>query len=155
MTPETPATDPNAISLGNGVSISTEYKVNEKITGIAIGSSAAEVIKNITGTNCYVKILKPDGSEQTGNVGTGNKVAVYDKNGTLIKSYTVVIYGDINGDGKVTNVDLVMITRQILGIGSLADVYLEAADAGVDGKLSNKDLVLVQKHILGLLTLTQ
>ena len=90
---------------------------------------------------------KADGTENTGAVGTGNKIAVY-ANGTLVKQYDVVIYGDINGDGKISVVDLVMMQKQILGTSQLSGAYAAAADISRDGKVSVKDLVLLQKHII-------
>ena len=90
---------------------------------------------------------KADGTENTGAVGTGNKIAVY-ANGTLVKQYDVVIYGDINGDGKSSVVDLVMMQKQILGTSQLSGAYAAAADISRDGKVSVKDLVLLQKHII-------
>ena len=92
-------------------------------------------------------MLKADGTENTGAVGTGNKIAVY-ANGTLVKQYDVVIYGDINGDGKLSVVDLVMMQKQILGTSQLSGAYAAAADISRDGKFSVKDLVLLQKHII-------
>ena len=73
--------------------------------------------------------------------------AVY-ANGTLVKQYDVVIYGDINGDGKISVVDLVMMQKQILGTSQLSGAYAAAADISRDGKVSVKDLVLLQKHII-------
>ena len=62
--------------------------------------------------------------------------------------YDVVIYGDINGDGKISVVDLVMMQKQILGTSQLSGAYAAAADISRDGKVSVKDLVLLQKHII-------
>ena len=91
-------------------------------------------------------MLKADGTENTGAVGTGNKIAVY-ANGTLVKQYDVVIYGDINGDGKISVVDLVMMQKQILGTSQLSGAYAAAADISRDGKVSVKDLVNLQKNL--------
>ncbi len=65
------------------------------------------------------------------------KIAVY-ANGTLVKQYDVVIYGDINGDGKISVVDLVMMQKQILGTSQLSGAYAAAADISRDGKVSVK-----------------
>ena len=100
-------------------------------------------------------MLKADGSEQTGTVGTGNKVIVYGMDGSPLAAYEVVIFGDLNGDGRISNVDLVRLTKQILQIDSLTGAALVAADVGGDGKISNKDLVAVQKHILNIAQIAQ
>ena len=151
---EKPA-DPNAIMIAEGVYISTTYKVGEMISGVAIGTTGAELVANISTTNCTVKVLKADGNEQTGAIGTGNKVIVYGLDGSPLTAYDAVIFGDLNGDGRISNVDLVRLTKQILQIESLTGAALAAADVGGDGKISNKDLVAVQKHILNIAQIAQ
>lgn len=147
--------DPNAIKIAEGVYISTSYKVGEMISGIAIGSTGADVVATIKTTNCVVKVLKADGTEQTGVIGTGNKVMIYGMDGTQLAAYDTVIYGDLNGDGRISNVDLVRLTKHILKIETYAGAELAAADVGGDGKVSNKDLVAVQKHILNIAQIAQ
>ena len=92
--------------------------------------------------------------ENTQTVGTGNKLAVY-VGDTLVQQYEIVVYGDINGDGKVSNLDLVLMQKQILGIESQSGSRLEAANVSKDGGISNKDLVILQKHILGISQIDQ
>ena len=98
--------------------------------------------------------MNADGSENTQTVGTGNKLAVY-VGDTLVQQYEIVVYGDINGDGKVSNLDLVLMQKQILGIESQSGSRLEAANVSKDGGISNKDLVILQKHILGISQIDQ
>ena len=148
-------TDPDAIQIAEGVYISTSYKVGQMLHGVSIGTTGAELVANISTTNCTVKVLKADGSEQTGTVGTGNKVIVYGMDGSPLAAYEIVIFGDLNGDGRISNVDLVRLTKQILQIDSLTGAVLVAADVGGDGKISNKDLVAVQKHILNIAQIAQ
>lgn len=62
-----------------------------------------------------VKLLTSSGSENSGKVATGNKVAVYDASGNLKKTYDIVVYGDINGDGAVNALDMIKLNRHILG----------------------------------------
>ena len=143
QTPESGGT-----TVADSVSVSTSYKLGDTvITGITPGTGASSVLANISAGSGTVKVLKADGTENTGAVGTGNKIAVY-ANGTLVKQYDVVIYGDINGDGKISVVDLVMMQKQILGTSQLSGAYAAAADISRDGKVSVKDLVLLQKHII-------
>ena len=123
--------------------------MDEIVTGIAPQTSVNAVLSNISAVNCNVKILKADGAENTGIVGTGDKVTVY-VNGNVVKQYDIVIYGDINGDGKISNIELVMLQKQILGIVQLSGAYEKAADIGRDGRVSNLDIVLLQKHILNI-----
>ena len=84
---------------------------------------------------------------------TGYKVktyqTIYDKNGGEMARYTFVIYGDVNGDGAVTSMDLLYVKRHILGTKLLEEPYLTAADAnrGNDG-ITSIDLLYIKRHIL-------
>lgn len=149
-----PAVTGTAIPVAEGASITSAYPIGTYMTGIQPGSSVGSVLSGISAEGCEVKILNPDGTENTGNVGTGNKVTVY-VNGTAVKQYEVVIYGDVNGDGKVSNADIVLMQKQILGIQAQTGCYLDAANTSRDGGISNKDLVILQKHILGISEISQ
>lgn len=150
---QAPATG-GTINIADGVTITSSYPVGERVTGVAPGTTAAGFLSGITGQNCTVKLLKADGTENTGNVGTGNRLAVY-VNGQIAKEFEVVIYGDINGDGKISNIDVVMLQRHILGMTQQSGCYLEAANTSRDGGVSNKDVVIAQRHILGLMEISQ
>ena len=77
-------------------------------------------------------------------------MAVYDASGKLKKTYDIVIYGDINGDGAVNALDMIKLNRHILGKGTLTGSYLEAADANRKGDGGNAlDMIIMNRHILG------
>ena len=82
------------------------------------------------------------------------KLAVY-VDGQQVKEFEIVLYGDVNGDGKVSNIDVVMLQRHILSITPQSGCYLEAANTSRDGGVSNKDVVMLQRHILGLSAISQ
>ena len=67
------------------------------------------------------------------------------------KSYEVIIYGDVSGDGEITVLDLLRVQKHILGSAVLdkGDTYYKAADVSGDGEITVLDLLRVQKHILG------
>ena len=142
------------IQVADDAAITPFYPIGTYVTGIEPGTSASTVASGIGTQNCTVKILNADGSENTQTVGTGNKLAVY-VGDTLVQQYEIVVYGDINGDGKVSNLDLVLMQKQILGIESQSGSRLEAANVSKDGGISNKDLVILQKHILGISQIDQ
>lgn len=150
-----PEASGQTMQITDNTSITTAYAVSgDSVTGIAPGTSAAAVQAGITGNGCTVQVLNADGTANTGNVGTGNKVTVY-VNGQPVKQYEVVIYGDVNGDGKISNIDVVLMQRHILGITTQSGAYLQAANTNKDGSVSNIDVVIAQRHILGLSTISQ
>ena len=71
------------------------------------------------------------------------------------KTYSIVIYGDNNGDGVIDLIDLLKIQKDILGVNKLNDVYREASDVNKDGVVDLIDLLKVQKHILGVSKIEQ
>ena len=116
---------------------SGKYRIGSYITGIEPGTGS-------------VKLLTSSGSGNSGKVATGNKVAVYDASGNLKKTYDIVIYGDINGDGAVNALDMIKLNRHILGKGTLTGAHLEAADANRKDDGGNAlDMIIMNRHILG------
>lgn len=150
-----PQTTGNAITVADGASITLAYPVTGRyITGIQPGASAGDILAGVTAQNCTARIVNAAGGENSGAVGTGCRLEIYAGN-TLVQQYELVIYGDINGDGRVSNVDLVLMQKQILGIEGQSGCYLEAANTSRDGGVSNKDIVILQKHILGISQISQ
>ena len=71
------------------------------------------------------------------------------------QTYSVVLYGDINGDNVINIFDLVKVQKQILKTGNLSGAYFKSADVNKDGKVDIFDLVKVQKYILKTGTISQ
>lgn len=129
---------------------SSMYKMNDSaktITGIkSFPVSASDFAKRFTVSNGTMKIFKADGTLQTGNVGTGTVVKIYDKSGALKYTYQVIIYGDASGDGRVNAQDLLVIQKNNIRISILEGMRYTAADVNRDNKVNAQDLLLVQKH---------
>ena len=79
---------------------------NKMVTGIAPGTKAAAFLKKLKVTAGTVKLFSASKKSVTGIVSTGNVLQVYDSKNKKISSYTLVIYGDVNGDGKINKTDL-------------------------------------------------
>jgi len=63
----------------------------------------------------------------------------------------IIIYGDINCDGVVNSVDLLVLQRHILGISKLDNNVLKAGNISKDGSSpTSVDLLKIQRHILGI-----
>ncbi len=58
--------------------------------------------------------------------------------------------GDLNGDGRISNLDLVLLQKRILGILTLSEKAEQAADINHDGVVNNVDMIYLKKHILGI-----
>ena len=58
--------------------------------------------------------------------------------------------GDVDGDGKVSGKDALIIQRYTINLTTLDDVQLAAADVNADGKVSGKDAMKIQRITLKL-----
>lgn len=139
---------------GGGVpGVTTKFHIEgNRLSGIGAGMNADAVAAGITGGN--VTVYHSDGTTiNAGTVGTGNIVTVSD--GTSTVSYTVIIYGDVLGNGSIGVGDLVVTKKSLLGLGQLSSAQTTAADVDRDGDVTIRDLVMIKKHILGQQSLLQ
>lgn len=62
----------------------------------------------------------------------------------------MIIKGDINGDGRITRLDALLLQwHQLGGINLTGDAFI-AADVNGDGKLSVVDSARISKHLSGI-----
>ncbi len=88
-------------------------------------------------------------------IGTESKIRVYDED-TLLREYSIILYGDVNGDGKINSIDLLVLQRHILGIDEFSGLFLKAGNTGATGQMpSSIDLLKIQRHILGIEEINQ
>ena len=122
---------------------------NETVSKIEPETPVSKFLENLAVLDGEARLVDTTGAEKTsGVVVTGDILRIY--SGTsLYASYTAILYGDVNCDGKITSQDLRRIQRHILGIDTIEGYFLIAADTNMDGKLSSQDLRKTQLHILG------
>ena len=78
--------------------------------------------------------------------GTGSKVEIYDKKNNLVDTYSILIYGDINGDGWHDGRDAVLVNCIYNGMLTEEQVNSSqwlAADCNHDGKIDEADYILL------------
>lgn len=128
-----------------------------RITGIEDSkNTVADIMAKIT-TSLEIEFINNNDEilKETDIVGTGSKIRVKE-DGKILREYTIVIYGDANGDGKINSVDLLVIQRHILEIKPLGEIYKYASSVRKNGqKPTSVDLLLIQRHILGLQMIEQ
>ena len=88
--------------------------------------------------------------KEKGKVNEKIKEEKEEKKGNILRVYTILIYGDCNGDGKINSVDLLVLQRHILEFEKLEGIFLKASNVRKVGtKPTSVDLLLIQRHILG------
>ena len=123
-----------------------------EITGLENSNNTVDKIANKIQTNYTVDIYNSSGQKIVGStlVGTGSTIRILD-NDKLVIEYNVIMYGDVNGDGKINSVDLLVLQRHILEIKKFEGVFIKAANIRKNGKNpSSVDCLLIQRHILGI-----
>ena len=73
------------------------------------------------------------------NVCTGGQVLLYTADGVLVRRYTIIIKGDVNGDGVADGCDAVIINAMAAGMLTLPEYYIKAADTNADGSITESD----------------
>lgn len=136
----------------------SSLKVNSsEISGIEYNNNTVENLKNKITTDLEIEIINNQNKElqNTEKVGTGSKIRVKEE-GKILREYKIIIYGDVNGDGLINSVDLLILQRHILEIEKLEEIYIKAGNIGKNGKKpSSLDLLLIQRHILKLQEIEQ
>ena len=73
------------------------------------------------------------------SVCTGGQVLLYTADGVLVRRYTIIIKGDVNGDGVADGCDAVIINAMTAGMLTLPEYYIKAADTNADGSITESD----------------
>ena len=60
-----------------------------------------------------------------------------------------ILLGDVNGDGKVSTLDVRWIRQYLIGERDLTDAQLAAADVNGDGKVSTLDVRWIRQYLIG------
>ncbi len=89
----------------------------------------------------------------TGDWGTGAVVTVFDASGAEFASYTIIIFGDTNGDALIDNADIMNMKLFVSGDLDPAGASYYAADLFADNEYSiyidNSDLSIAALYISG------
>lgn len=139
--------------------VTTSYKIDETtkyISGITPGSTAIDVLNAIKTSEGEAYVLNADGTINSGTVATGNQLLCVDKDGKEARKYTFVIYGDVDGDGKIDILDTLYVKRHVMMIEQLSGAYLAAADADrLNDGVSILDMLYVKRHVVGVSQIIQ
>lgn len=102
--------------------------IQNQITGWNIENLNVEDVKEKIESSYNIEIYDYKGNKLTDGqkVGTGSKIKLTDQNNNIKMEYYIIIYGDVNGDGKINSLDLLVLQRHILEIQRLNDLFLKA-----------------------------
>ena len=119
------------------------------ISGINVGTDITEIVSKIKKTepNAIVAAKDITGKDKiSGLIASGDIIKI--TSGENEKELTIVIYGDINSDGKITSADYIKVKNHIMETSKLNVLEAIFADANKDGIISSADYVAIKNHIM-------
>ncbi len=120
--------------------IENKYQVIDKYVIMSEGTTVAAIKKNI-GTS--LTFCNDDGKAVTsGKVGTGFRIE-YRNNSSVLKKYTIIIKGDLTGEGSVNTRDSKALTDYLLENNDFNETKRFAADLDNNEKIDSIDLLLL------------
>ncbi len=133
-------TDVTLTGVGTGV-VDNE---NNYVYGIPVDEDPADFFT----TTGYIEVVANGKGETSA---TGAKLNLYDKQGgSLVKSYTIIIFGDVNGDAAIDDTDSMDIEKYVYYVVDdfeFGEVGYFAADVNGDGSADDTDSMEIEKYV--------
>ena len=124
--------------------------------GFQLGTDISLIKKNIIDKESKAEVSsfnKNGESKTSGIIASGDKIKI--KTGSEEKEYTIILYGDVNSDGKISSADYIMIKNHIMEVSKLGNLEMEFADANKDGKVNSADYIAIKNHIMEVKSIVQ
>ena len=132
------------------IDISSEiYEIdNTYITNIQPDTTVKEIKENLNTNAAQINIYDKNNEllEDDDIVGTGAILEL--KSGDKTQTFTLIVKGDVNGDGKADMLDITTINQYRLNKTSLEEIYLKAGDVTEDAKVDLYDILKINMYRL-------
>ncbi len=103
-------------------------------------------VSNINFNSNSYKVLssaKEDITSSTSYIGTGMQLALEGK------TFTIVVIGDVSGDGQILSNDTLLIKRHLVYLNRLNDAQILASDVSKDGDVLSNDALIIARFLVG------
>ena len=140
-----PTGEPESLYIASSI-----YNVGDKYISKIKAETTVKTLKEKLSTNATNVTISSKGTalKETDYIGTGMKITF--KLGEETKEYTLVVAGDITGDGKLQNGDLIKLVRHRVELITLEEPYRLAADVNGDGKVTDSDIIVIARVLVNL-----
>ncbi len=139
--------EPKKLELNDGAKYAVSAE--DHLTGVTAKTTLSTLKASFKNAES-VKVFKADGAEvadDTVYIGTGFTVSLM-VNGEKVHTVTVVVLGDVGGDGEIGTNDYTLIRAHYLEKKALEGVYLMAARVTGNQTVGTGDYVRVRAHYL-------
>lgn len=137
-----------SLCLKEGATIGLDSEGN--LRGIPLENNTVDFISSqFRNTASSLRFVSSNGDVLTNDnmVGTGTTICLMNGD-KVLDSIKIIVSGDINGDGKVNNMDVSRIARIVVK-KDIPDYYqLIAADVNGNGSVNNRDAAYLMRYLL-------
>ncbi len=89
-------------------------------------------------------------SYECSQYGTGGIVTVY-KNGKPIEVFTLLVYGDVNGDAEINSSDALLVLKYSVESVAFADEQKTVANVNCDSGINSTDALMILQYSVGVI----
>lgn len=116
---------------------------------VVAGTTVEQLLGNFKNSADSLAVTDTSGTALAGDeyVATGYSIA----NDT--QRLTIIVKGDINGDGDISTADSILYSRHLKGLSKLSGAYLLAGDLDYDGEVVASDYLVFKQHLGGLVNI--
>lgn len=127
---------------------SLNYDTLGYLRRIALKTSVETVSKEFTNDNLKFFDINGNALSSDKYIGTGTQVKLFNGN-NAVDTKTVVVTGDMTGDGIINNRDVAMMNKKLIDKAGAQECQMLAIDVNGDGYVNNKDAAMVARYLVG------
>ncbi|PKM62609.1 MAG: hypothetical protein CVU97_04445 [Firmicutes bacterium HGW-Firmicutes-21] len=135
--------EPIDVLFTSGCVITDDY-----LYGVPFNTEYADFLSMLKSTEGIVLKNKSGEVKTSGLIATGDYIEKI-QNDELVDTKTIVIEGDVNGDGRLTSADYLLVKRAFLGTYTLTTAFTKAAAITNGTGITTQDYLKIKRHFLG------
>lgn len=131
---------------------SSTYEVDTSsgaLKGVCYNETVGDIINRLDCSSGTISIYSGSTKLSSGSKPKTGMTVKLIVDGSVSDQLTVIVKGDVNGDGKVSITDYTLARLDILGLKKLSGTKKLGADTNGDGKISITDYSMMRLEILG------
>lgn len=136
-----PATSLDKYLTAAGYTISDGYVLN-----ISVGTKVSDIKSKISDVDVSIKDLSGNNLADDALISTGSVITLSNSETSYTK--TIVINGDVDGDGKILATDYVAIKNSIMEVITLSGAHTKAADMNSNTLVDAGDYIAIKNYIM-------
>jgi hypothetical protein len=118
------------------------------VTNVKTGTTAQSVLAQFENENAVIFDIEGNQITNEATCGTGFSINLV-VNGNVIDSLTIVIAGDVDGNGVIDSTDYMRVKSMFLGSYTLAGEYFVAGDVDNSGTIDTTDYLRLKSAFMG------